>query len=98
MCVRFATIHSETHNPSQRYLITRKPTHPSVIIVIVLGDKDVVLLQQRSKALADQSPHIQEGHHYESNPEKAEGGLLPSVTHPTIETTKLVHVRQLVHG
>lgn len=63
------------------YLITRKPTQPSVVIVIILGDEDIVLLQQRSKVLADQSPHIQEGHHYQSNPDKAEGGLLPPVPH-----------------
>lgn len=56
-------------------LITRKPAHPSVVIVIILGYEDVVLLQQRSKVLADLSPHIQEGHDYQSNPEKAEGGL-----------------------
>lgn len=31
---------------------------PSVIVVVVLRDKDVVLLQQRSKILADPSPHI----------------------------------------
>lgn len=70
------------------------PDNLSVIVVVVLGDEDVVLLQQRSKVLADQSPHIQEGHHYQRNPDKAEGGLLPVVTHPTIETTKLVHVKQ----
>lgn len=74
--------------------MTRKPTQPSVVIVIILGDEDIVLLQQRSKVLADLSPHIQEGHHYQSNPDKAEGGLLPPVphTHPTIETATLVHV------
>lgn len=47
----------------------------SVIIIVVLGHKDVVLLQQRCKVLADQSSQIQEGHHYQSNPDKAEGGL-----------------------
>lgn len=58
-------------------------TPPSVVIVIVLGDEDVVLLQQCGKVLADLSPHIQEGHHYQSNPDKAEGGLLPrSVSTP----------------
>lgn len=63
-------------------------TPPSVIIVVVLGDEDVVLLEQRREVLADLSPHIQEGHHYQSNPDKTEGGLLPpGVT----ETTELVH-------
>lgn len=56
------------------------PTHPSppsVVVVVILRHKDVVLFQQCSKVLADLSPHIQEGHHYQSNPDKAEGGLLP---------------------
>lgn len=55
----------------------QEASHPSVVIVVVLGYEDVVLLQQRSKALADQSPHIQEGHQDQSNPNEAEGGLLP---------------------
>lgn len=56
-------------------------TPPSVVIVVVLGDEDVVLLEQRREVLADLSPHIQEGHHYQSNPDKTEGGLLPPRRH-----------------
>lgn len=46
-------------------------TDPSVIIVIILRDEDVMLFQQRSKVLADQSSDIQEGDHNHSNPEEA---------------------------
>lgn len=53
-------------------------TPPSVVIVVVLGNEDVVLLEQCREVLADLSPHIQEGHHYQSNPDKTEGGLLPA--------------------
>lgn len=53
-----------------------------VVVIIVLGDEDVVLLQEGSKAFADPSPHIQEGHHYQSNPGKAEWGLLARCNTP----------------
>lgn len=48
-----------------------------------------MLLQEDGKVLADLRPHIQEGYHYQGDPDKAEGGLLPGVTHPTTETTTL---------
>lgn len=51
-------------------------TPPSVVIVVVLRDEDVVLLQQGREALADLSPDVQEGHHYESNPDQTERSLL----------------------
>lgn len=42
----------------------------SVIVVIVLWDKDVMLLQESSKVLADQSSHIQERHHHYCHTDK----------------------------
>lgn len=62
---------------------------PSVVIVIVLRDEDVVFLQQRSEVLADLSPDVQEGQHYQSNADKAEGGLLHTHTHTTVRKTLL---------
>lgn len=75
--------------PDDRGIAVRPPQAPSVVVIVVLGDKDVVLLQHGCKVLADLSPHIQEGHHDQSDPEKAEGGLLPRVARPSIETTRL---------
>ncbi|KAK5617098.1 hypothetical protein CRENBAI_013307 [Crenichthys baileyi] len=66
------------------------PTKPSVIVVVILRNEYVVLLQQRRKALADLSPDIQEGNHYQSDPEEAKGGLLPGVTRPHHKTVQLV--------
>lgn len=44
----------------------------SIIVVVILWDKDVVLLQESSKILADQISHIKERHHHQCHADKAE--------------------------
>lgn len=52
---------------SQSYLL--------VIIIIVLWDKNVMLLKQSSEVLANERPNIEKGDHNGEHAEKAEGHL-----------------------
>lgn len=47
----------------------------SVVVVVILGDEDIVLLQESGKVLADQSSHIQERHHHNCHADKTKGCL-----------------------
>lgn len=46
-----------------------------VVIIIILWDKNIMLLKQRSKVLANQRPDIEKGDHNGEHTEKAEGHL-----------------------
>lgn len=47
----------------------------SIIIIVILRDKDVMLLQESGKVLADQSSHIKEGHHHYCHADKTKRRL-----------------------
>lgn len=57
------------------YALSHSVKHPfifrsSIVIIVILRDKDVMLLQESGKVLADQSSHIKERHHHYCHADK----------------------------